>query len=435
MRKKVLIITYYWPPAGGPGVQRWLKFVKYLPDFGIDPIVYIPQNANYPIIDEALTAEVHPQTTIISQPINEPYKFAKYLGKKSTQNISSGIIPEDKKQSWKEQLMLFVRGNFFIPDARVGWVKPSVDYLSDYVQKHEVDTIVTTGPPHSVHLIGQKLQAKFGLRWIADFRDPWTTIGYHKKLKLTQRAKQKHQKLEREVLTGANEILVTSPSTKEEFSRLTNQPIHVITNGYDIENVTKKALDKKFSLAHIGSLLSDRNPRVLWKALSELIKEDDNFARDFELKLIGKTSEHILETLTEFKLDKYVNNLGYVAHHDAIAAQRSAQILLLIEIDSEETQVIIPGKLFEYMAAERPIIAIGPTQSDVEKIVKQTNTGEYFGYDQKKEIYQCIKKMYAQYQQGKLKSYGIGLQYFSRKKLTEKLAQLLHQNSTKKIGD
>lgn len=432
MRKKVLIITYYWPPAGGPGVQRWLKFVKYLPDFDIDPIVYIPQNANYPIIDEALTAEVHPQATIISQPISEPYKFAKYLGKKSTQNISSGIIPADKKQSWQEQLMLFVRGNFFIPDARVGWVKPSVDYLSDYIQKHQINTVITTGPPHSVHLIGLQLQAKFGLRWMADFRDPWTTIGYHKKLKLTQWAKQKHQKLEREVLTKANEILVTSPSTKEEFSRLTNQPIHVITNGYDIENVSKKVLDEKFSLAHIGSLLSDRNPRVLWKALSELIKEDDNFARDIELKLIGKTSEQILETLAEFKLDKYVKNLGYVAHHDAIVAQRSAQILLLIEIDSEETQVIIPGKLFEYMAAERPILAIGPSQSDVEKIVKQTNTGGYFGYDQKEEIYQSIKRMYAQYQQGKLKSHGIGLQYFSRKKLTEKLAQLLHQNTVKK---
>lgn len=427
MRKKVLIITYYWPPAGGPGVQRWLKFVKYLPDFDIQPIVYIPENASYPIIDEALHSDVKPDTEILTHPIKEPYKIAQILSKKSTKSISSGIIPEKRKQSLSEQLLLFVRGNFFIPDARIGWVKPSVEFLSEYLDKNPIDVMITTGPPHSLHLIGKQLKEKFDIPWIADFRDPWTTIGYHKKLKLTAAAAKKHQKLEKEILTKADRILVTSPSTKKDFEKSTTKPIHLITNGYDIEHIEKKPLDKKFTIAHIGSLLSDRNPRVLWKALAELIKNNPDFKRDFELKLAGKISSQILHALDEFKLTPYVKNMGYIAHQQAIVEQRTAQVLLLLEIDSEETRAIIPGKLFEYMAAERPILAIGPEKSDVENLLKQTNTGQYFCYDEKDKISDCIEKMYQQYSENKLKSYGIGLQYFSRKKLTEKLSEIIHQ--------
>lgn len=425
--KKVLIITYYWPPAGGPGVQRWLKFVKYLPDFDIEPIVYIPENASYPIIDEELCNEVNPEAEVLTQPIKEPYKIARLFSKKSTQNISSGIIPDEKKQSLSEQLLLFIRGNFFIPDARIGWVKPSVEYLSEYIKINPIDIIITTGPPHSLHLIGKQLKEQFNIPWIADFRDPWTTIGYHKKLKLTTSAAQKHKKLEKEVLNKADRILVTSPSTKKDFEQITQQPIDVITNGYDIEHIEKKPLDKKFTIAHIGSLLSDRNPRVLWKALAELIKNNPDFKQDFELKLAGKVSTQILNTLEEFKLSPYVNNMGYISHQQAITEQRTSQVLLLLEIDSEETRAIIPGKLFEYMAAERPILAIGPEKSDAEALIKQTNTGQYFCYDEKDRIAECIEKMYQQYSENKLKSYGIGLQYFSRKKLTQKLAEIIHQ--------
>lgn len=425
--KKVLIITYYWPPAGGPGVQRWLKFVKYLPGFDIEPIVYIPENASYPIIDEELCNEVNPEVEVLIQPIKEPYKIARLFSKKSTQNISSGIIPDERKQSLSEQLLLFIRGNFFIPDARIGWVKPSVEYLSEYIKINPVDIVITTGPPHSLHLIGKQLKEQFNIPWIADFRDPWTTIGYHKKLKLTTSAAQKHKTLEKEVLNKADRILVTSSSTKKGFKQITQQPIDVITNGYDIEHIEKKPLDKKFTIAHIGSLLSDRNPRVLWKALAELIKNNPDFKQDFELKLAGKVSTQILNTLDEFKLSPYVNNMGYISHQQAITEQRTSQVLLLLEIDSEETRAIIPGKLFEYMAAERPILAIGPEKSDVEALVKQTNTGQYFCYDEKDRIAECIEKMYQQYSENKLKSYGIGLQYFSRKKLTQKLAEIIHQ--------
>lgn len=423
--KKVLIIAYYWPPAGGPGVQRWLKFVKYLPDFDIKPIVYVPENATYPIIDQDLVHQVNENTTVLKQPIKEPYKLASVFSKKTTTTISSGIIKAEKKQSFIERMLLYVRGNFFIPDARVGWVNPSVDYLSNYIKNNAVDVIITTGPPHSMHLIGLELQKRFAVKWIADFRDPWTSIGYHKELKLTEKSAQKHKDLERLVLTKADTILTTSYTTKQEFAEITQKPIHVITNGYDIESIEKPPLDTKFTISHIGSLLSKRNPHILWQALNEILQENEQFRSDFQLQLIGKVSSEIIDNIKEFQLDNYLNILGYVSHTEALKYQRSSQVLLLIEIDSFETIGIIPGKLFEYMAAERPILSIGPKQSDVEKIIKDTNAGKYFNYDNLQEVKQYILDCYSKYQQNQLKVHGIGLQYFSRKKLTEKLAGVI----------
>src|SRR5690554_4004729 len=223
--KKVLIITYYWPPAGGPGVQRWLKFVKYLPEFGIEPIVFIPENATYPILDKDLEKEVPAHLEILKLPITEPYKWATYFSKNNTKSISSGIIKSEKKQGLIERLLLYVRGNFFIPDARVGWVEPAVGFLTDYLKNNNIETVITTGPPHSLHLIGKKLKETFPLQWIADFRDPWTSIGYHKKLKLTKKAALKHKALESEVLNTADKIITTSFTTKKEFEQLTSKPI------------------------------------------------------------------------------------------------------------------------------------------------------------------------------------------------------------------
>lgn len=424
--KKVLIITYYWPPAGGPGVQRWLKFVKYLPDFGIQPVVYIPENPTYPIIDEELVSEVSEKAIILKKSIFEPYGFASVFSKNKTKKISSGIIPNQKKQSLMEKLFLWIRGNLFIPDARVFWVKPSVKYLEKYIRENQIDTIITSGPPHSLHLIGLGLKEKLSVKWFADFRDPWTTIGYHNKLKLSVSASKKHKDLESKVLNSADVILVTSNTTKKEFEALTTKPIEVITNGFDVEKVKKQTLDEKFSLAHIGSFLSERNPRILWKCLKELAKENADFKKDFELKLIGAVSQEVLDAISEFKLDKYVNNLGYVSHKTAVEHQRKSQVLLLIEIDSEETKSIIPGKLFEYMVSERPIIAIGPEGSDFSEIIQNTNTGIFVKYDEIEKLKASILKYYEEFKKGQLKSHAIGLQYYSRKNLTEKLSKVLN---------
>ena len=424
-KKKVLIITYYWPPAGGPGVQRWLKFVKYLPEFNIQPIVYIPENPNYPIVDDSLRDEVSNDVIILKQPIKEPYRVAGVFSKKAAKTISKGIIPEQKKQSVVEKLMLYIRGNYFIPDARKSWVKPSVAFLSEYISKENIETIVTTGPPHSMHLIGSQLKKRLGVKWIADFRDPWTTIGYHKQLKLTVASKEKHKVLEAQVLNTADQIVVTSSVTKTEFQQITNKPIEVITNGYDYEKAGSIALDSKFSIAHIGSLLSKRNPEVLWKVLSELVQEQADFTNDFQLTFVGSVSENVLNSIKKNNLSDYVNNVGYISHLESVKYQKKSQSLLLIEIDSEDTKCIIPGKLFEYIVSGRPILAMGPKDSDVEKIIKETNTGNYFNYDDYESLKKIILEYYKAFQNKTLQTHPVGLQKYHRKALTESLSKLI----------
>lgn len=425
VHKQALIITYYWPPAGGPGVQRWLKFVKYLPEFDVSPIVYIPENPHYPIIDESLAEEVSCDIKIIKYPISEPYKLAKVFSGKQSNTLSKGIISEKKSQNLLEKWMLFIRGNCFIPDARIGWVTPSVKFLSEYIKNQPIETIITTGPPHSLHLIGLKLKEQLGVKWIADFRDPWTSIGYHKELKLTKRSQLKHKLLEKQVLIGADQILVTSFTTRQEFQNLTDKPIEVITNGYDTEPSEKIELDSKFTLSHIGSLLSKRNPEILWKALAELNKEHDDFASHLQLKLIGLVSQEVLDSIKSYNLSDYINKAGYVSHKQAVIYQKKSQILLLIEVDSYDTKCIIPGKLFEYMASNRPIIAIGPKSSDVESIIRQTNTGHYFHYNDYNSLKSIILEHYKAYKNGTLQSHPIGLQKYSRKSLTKSLSKLI----------
>ncbi|HET8838739.1 MAG TPA: glycosyl transferase family 1 [Flavobacteriaceae bacterium] len=426
--KKVLIVTYYWPPAGGPGVQRWLKFVKYLPEFGIEPIVYVPENPTYPIIDESLLEEVSKNTKIISQPIFEPYGLAKYFSRKKVKTMSSGLISEGKKQSFIEKSLLFIRGNFFIPDARKFWVKPSVKFLSKFISSENIDTIITTGPPHSLHLIGLELKKKKNekLRWIADFRDPWTTIGYQEKLLLTKSSDEKHRKLETDVLQSADLIVTTSFSTRKEFQEKTKKPVETITNGFDdLELKNEIPLDEKFTFSHIGSLLSGRNPENLWKAFSELLQENSAFKKAFKLRLIGKVSSDVLHSLNDFGLEKYLDLFGYVSHEKAMEFQQKSQVLLLLEIDSQITQGIIPGKLFEYMRSNRPILAIGPKNWDAAKIISETSTGKFFGYDEKEKIKHQIQNYFLEFLKGSLRTNPQGIEVYSRRELTKKLSEII----------
>ena len=422
--RKVLVITYYWPPAGGPGVQRWLKFVKYLRDFDIEPVVYIPENPTYPIQDESLLNEIPEGITILKLPIFEPYGWAGFLSRKKTTRISSGII-HTKNQSSLEKAMLWVRGNFFIPDARKYWIKPSVQFLSKVIAKHGIDSIITTGPPHSVHLIGQQLKLKHQLRWLADFRDPWTSIGYHKKLKLTKSSQNKHKLLESQVLNEADTIIVTSETTKKEFEGLTKQPIVVITNGYDVDFESNVTLDKKFSISHIGSLLSGRNPSNLWQVLTEIVAENDKFRAAFELQLIGVVSEDVLDNMHGHGLQPYIKQIDYLSHSEALKFQKQAQVLLLVEINAEETEGIIPGKLFEYLAAQRPILGVGPKNWEVSRIINETQSGQVFDYEALIELKRLILGWFKRYQSSNLFVNSTNVEQYSRRELTRKLAKLL----------
>jgi len=424
--KKVLIITYYWPPAGGPGVQRWVKFVKYLRDFGIEPIIYTPENPTYPILDPHIAADIPEDLTLLKTKIFEPYALASLFSKEKTQKISAGIIPT-KKPSLLDKLLLWIRGNLFIPDARVLWVRPSVKYLSEYLTEHPIDTIITTAPPHSLHLIGLRLKEKFpSLRWIADFRDPWTTIGYHSQLRLTKRSARKHLVMERTVLQTADTLIVTSPSTQREFQAKTSRPIEVITNGYDDDFPTQTpSLSPYFLLSHIGSLLSERNPEPLWQVLSEMTKEQPDFRRDLRLCLAGKVSDEVLTSLQKCQLTDYLDLKGYISHTEAIALQRQSQLLLLLEINHPKTEGIIPGKLFEYMASQRPILALGYKQWDVKDIIAQTQTGITLSLTDTQAIREALTHYYTLYKSQQLHTHPTSLETYYRKNLTKRLSEVI----------
>lgn len=422
--RKVLVITYYWPPAGGPGVQRWLKFVKYLRDFGFEPVVYIPENPNYPIRDDSLIQEIPEGIKVYSHPIREPYRWASLFSSKKTKRISSGII-QTQNQSFLEKVMLWVRGNFFIPDARKNWIKPSMKFLSGIIATEQIDTLITTGPPHSVHLIGYGLRREHRLRWLADFRDPWTSIGYHKKLQLTRSSQRKHKQLERKVLQTADALVVTSEQTKREFQELTEVPIHVITNGYDVEVASANHLDTKFSLAHIGSLLTGRNPENLWQVLRELTQEYVAFASAFELHLIGVVSQNVLDTIHGHGLQPFVRLTTYVSHQEAVRLQRESQALLLVEINSDETVGIVPGKVFEYLAAKRPILAVGPKGWNAGGIIEECRAGAVFDYQSTDRLKSTLLKWFGMYQEKQLQISSEGIEKYSRKELTAQLSEVL----------
>lgn len=424
MNKRVLIISYYWPPAGGPGVQRWVKFTKYLPNFGIEPIVLIPENPSYPFEDDTLTNEISPDLKLYKTPINEPYKLANIFGKKS-KHLSSGIINPTKKQSLIERFLLFVRGNFFIPDARVMWVNSAYKKAKILIENFNVDTVITSGPPHSIHLIGHRLKNNCNVSWFSDFRDPWTSIGYHNKLKLLSFARRRHNKLEALILNSSDQIIVTSPATMVEFQSKTNKPISLITNGYDNINDLSIIKSNNFLISHIGSLLTERNPKILWKVLASMVRNDSKFAKSLRIELYGIVAEPIKESIKFHELDDYVTYKGYVSHEDASAAQKASQLLLLIESNSNSASYIIPGKLFEYIASKTPIIAIGPNKSDIKKIISDTNSGDYFSYSDENVLMEILKSYFKQYTGKGIISKSNSFEKYSRYNLTHKLYDIL----------
>ncbi len=415
---KVLIITYYWPNAGGSGVQRWLKFVKYLQGFGIEPIVYTVDNANYEVVDESLLNEIPEGITVLKQSIFEPNNFIK------NKNVSTARV--SSKPSFIQRTMQYIRGNYFIPDARKYWVKPSVKYLTTYLKENNVDAIITTGPPHSMHLIGMKLKQKIGVKWIADFRDPMSNLFYNSDLLLTNKSKKKLQQLEKEILTTADKVITVSNHIAMEFEK-NGVGVAVISNGYDDEVLESKnvSLDAKFTLSHIGLLPTQSNPKILWKVLQELVSENQIFASDLEIHLVGNVSEKVLSSISESRLQKYLKLTKYVSHSRAIALQKQSQVLLLFIPQVDGAKGIVTGKIFEYLVSNRPILAIAPIDGDVTKIISDTKTGTVIGFDDEIQLKSTILELYKQYKEGELKVKPENIDKFHRKNLTQKLSEII----------
>ena len=412
-------------------MQRWLKFVKYFRQFGWEPVVFTPKNPEIPVVDESLLAEVPVGVEIITNKIWEPYSFYKqFTGKKKEEKIQTAFLSEKKsKQGLLERFSVWVRGNLFIPDARRFWIKPSVNLLTSFIKENKIDAIVTTGPPHSAHLIGLGLKTNTGIPWLADFRDPWTNIDYYQDLKLGKKADRKHHQLERVVLTKADEIVVISPGMAKEFSAIVARDYSIIPNGFDAGDLpleaNRKVVEKKFSLAHIGSLTKTRNPNNLWEALKQLLDEDVEFAADLEIRNIGKIDFSAMESVKKYGLDAYVKITDYLPHNEVVQAQQSASLLLLLINNTPNAKLILTGKIFEYLASGRPIICIGPVDGDAAAVIRESGCGSVHAFDEVKSLKTAVKRYYGLFKKGELLCDCKNVAQFDRKNLTEKMATIL----------
>ena len=432
--KRVLIITYYWPPSGGSGVQRWLKMSKYLPEYGWQPVIYTTENAEYPIIDHSLEKDVAPNIEVIRRPINEPYSaYKKFLGINKDETVKMGFIQEkEKNKSWKSDLSLWVRGNFFIPDARCGWVKPSVRFLKEYLNEHPVDAIISTGPPHSMHLIALKLKEALGLPWIADFRDPWTEIDYYNDLHLTAWADRKHHRLEQEVLTKADKVVTVAPDGARRLGRLGNRNVRTIYNGFDRDDdaQTPVNLSEQFTITYLGVLSKIQNPSNLWQALAELIKEDSKFDKSLRINMIGQIDSAVVSSIDENGLTQHVAYSPYMPHDQVSAVHRSSTLLLLLLMPDSEPRAkgLLTGKLFEYMASGRPILCIGPEDGDAARILRETGAGQTISFEDKEKMKEAMKNLYQRYLENTLEgNTNPKVENYSRQIMTQQYAALLNQ--------
>lgn len=429
--KKVLIITYYWPPVGGAGVQRWLKFSKYFMEFGWEPIIYTPSNPDFPIYDETLLKDVSKDLTVIKTEITEPYDiYRKIMRKKKNETVNQGFLSEGKENTSLQSLMIWIRGNFFIPDARKFWIKPSIKYLSNYIKQNKIDAVISTGPPHSMHLIAMGLKLKYHIPWIADFRDPWTQIDFYSQLKLSSYADKKHKQLENKVLTKANKVVTVSPTCASDLGKLGNRKVDVITNGFDADDFSfneQLQLDPSFTFHHTGALNKDRNPFTLWKVLGDLCKENATLKKDLVLMFTGKTDAIVFESLKEHGLSDNAQRIDYMPHSEIVKAMAQSPILLLPLNNTPNNKGVLSGKLFEYLAAKRPIFGVGMPDGDAAQILNETQAGSMCDFDDYEGTKKAVLSLYKKYKNNQLTISSSSIDKYSRKSCAKEYANLLNQ--------
>lgn len=455
-RKKVLILTYYWPPSGGAGVQRWLKFTKYMREFGYEPLVYTAADPEYPSLDESLSADIPENLTVLRTRVREPYKLYKWFTlQKKGHRINAGFLNREKKKGIPERISVWIRGNFFIPDARKFWIRPSLRYLVRYLGEHPVSLLVSTGPPHSLHLIALGVAERLKIPWVADFRDPWTKIDYYTDLKLTGAADRRHHRLERKVLQAADAVTVISRDMKRQFKDICPKDIRVIPNGFDPDDfaarregpvpvrpgdgaahpVDNKAgsaqpageMGHRFSLTHIGTIVPSRNPGVLWDVLSELVAEGGDFAENLSVKLIGAIDYSALKSIEKAGLKEKVSHIDYLPHKQAVGLMGNSSVLLLLINRTSNARGILTGKFFEYLSSGRTILAIGPTDGEAARVLRETGTGYIVDFDDRVNLKKLILELYGRYRKGSLQVNARNIEPYSRRSLTREMTALFNE--------
>jgi hypothetical protein len=432
LNKKILIITYYWPPSGGSGVQRWLKFVKYLPQFGIKPFVFTPENPAFAVRDESLMKDIPAEAEIIRFPIWEPYDafitISKIFGKKKT--VTPTQLVKAKQESLFERISTWMRGNLFVPDPRKFWVKPSVRFLHEYLKVNHIETIVTTGPPHSMHLIGYELKKKNpGLRWIADFRDPWSGWGLLDTLKVSKSVRKLHVKLEYKVLTTADIVTTITPFYVKHFGNLGKRKAELLTNGFDEDDFKDVIITRadKFIIRHVGIVNEKCNPIPFMSALAKLMRDDQDFLSDVRVEFIGDVNtafRSFVETSPGIK--DVTAFVPAVPHKQLMTIYGSSALLLLVLTGYKDAEGYMPGKLFEYVATGLPILGVGPENGDAAALINQSKSGKMIDDRHEEQVIKYLRTVYLNWKNDQLYSHTReGRAQYSRRVITESLARLI----------
>ncbi len=435
--KKVLIVTYYWPPSGGGGVQRWVKFVKYLEQFGWTPTVFIPDNPEYPIIDESLLNDVSENLEIVRCPIWEPYKLYRLISRDKDKTVSTGFISGTKKDSFIKKQMRWIRGNFFFPDARAKWIKPASRKIIQLLNDHSFDALVTTGPPMSLHVIGRKVKEKTNISWVADFRDPWANMDNEELFNFSKKIRKKHEDAELQTLQTADKVITTSWVLAEYYEKLSSRKIDVIPNGFDTVDFEDVIMDQSypenaFVIGHYGTFGGDRDAQGFWKVLKELTEEIPGFKDQLVLELVGPTDQQIIENIKESGLSENLKHIPYVNHNKVVAKMKRASLLLIILNQNKNQEYRIPGKIFEYLAAGKPILGIGSTTSDCAQLIRKTRAGEMLNYGDEQRLKAAVQNYYEEVNDPtnattSNDTIDDARLAYSREKLTAQLADLLNQ--------
>jgi len=449
--QKVLIVTYYWPPSAGAGVQRWLKFAKYLPEHGWQPVIFTPENPDFNLTDPSLGQDLPPEVEVLRFPIWEPYALFRKLSGGQGKDLKQGQVLERSGSSLGAKAAAFLRGNLLVPDPRVFWVKPAAKFIEEIWQENNFKAIVTTGPPHSMHLVGRHVRRKLGVPWLADFRDPWSHWDLLKKFHIMRPIMDLHRRMERSVLQEASLTLTVSRNWQKDFEALGARRTAVIPNGFDPADfgltigeagaeanaephpdAAPEVLHRKggpdcFRVSHLGMISQYRNPEALWQALSELCAENKDFADALELHLAGILSEVIVNRLqADPHLGPRLRTQRYLPHNEVVQAYQNAALLLLILNRSTNAPGHIPGKLFEYLAARRPILALGPANGDSAGIIKVARAGQVVNPADKAAIKQAVLQAFERFKQGHIRTAG-NIDAYSRPQQAAQLAQLLNQ--------
>lgn len=425
--KKVLIITYYWPPCGGIGVLRCLKFAKYLRDYGWEPIIFTAEDAHYPSIDHSNDADIPEGITILRQKIWEPYHIYKYItGQPKEANVNNVFYASEKKQGLMHKLSVWVRSNFFIPDARCFWIEPSVRFLLEYLKEHPVDALLSNGPPHSNTRIATLIKKATGIPWLADFQDPWSQVDYFSMLRLTPWGLRKHLHMEQEAFAHADATTIVSPTWKRDLEAIGARNVSVLPWGYDASDFAgmDRTPQSGFTIIHAGIMGHDRHPGALPTALTAWLAQNPEARNTTRLLLAGLVDDSIKQSLETGGLGAITHYMGQVSRKEALQLLLQSSVLLLVLNNQPNAAGRIPGKFFEYLAAGRPILCIGPAGSDVQAIMEQEKAGYYCTYQDEAGMRNALQALYAQAQQPVAAQPG---EAYSNSAITGRLAHLLNQ--------